>query len=48
MLKQQPRGRKNMNILAGAAQYRVEKAHGPLQAQPFPRLKEIRPRPAKT
>jgi serine/threonine protein kinase len=47
-LKQQPRGRRNRNIFAGAAQYGVEKAQGPLQAQPFRRLQEIRPRPAQT
>ncbi len=47
-LKQQPRGRKNRNTLAGAAQHRVEKAQGPLQAQPFRRLQEIRPRQAQT
>jgi len=40
-----PRGlQMNANIFA-AAQYRVEKARGPLQAKPFRRLQEIRPKP---
>jgi hypothetical protein len=40
-----PRGSQmNVNIFA-AAQYRVEKARDPLQAKPFRRLPEIRPKP---
>ena len=40
-----PRGlQMNANIFA-AAQYRVEKARDPLQAKPFRRLQEIRPKP---
>jgi serine/threonine protein kinase len=41
-----PRGpQMNANIFAAAAQYRVEKARDPLQAQPFRRLQELRPKP---
>lgn len=42
--KEKPRGlQMNTNIFA-AAQYRIEKARDPLQAKPFRRLQEIRPR----
>jgi hypothetical protein len=34
----------NANIFAAAAPYRVEKARDPLQAKPFRRLQEIRPK----
>lgn len=41
-----PRGlQKNANIFTAAAQYRVEKARDPLQAQPFRQLQELRPKP---
>jgi serine/threonine protein kinase len=41
-----PRGlQKNANLFAAAAQYRIEKVRDPLQAQPFRRLPEIRPKP---
>ena len=46
--KQKQRGQKNRDMLVGAAQYRVEKAQGPLRAQYFRRLQEIRPRPAES
>lgn len=40
-----PRGfQMNANVFT-AAQYRVEKARDPLQAKPFRRLPEIRPKP---
>ena len=40
-----PRGlQMNANVFA-AAQYRIEKARGPLQAQPVRRFQEIRPKP---
>jgi hypothetical protein len=37
----------NTNVLATAAQYRVEKVRDPLQPQPFRRLQWIRPKPQK-
>jgi hypothetical protein len=40
-----PRVQKNANIFTVAAQFRVEKARDPLQAQPFRRLQELRPKP---
>jgi serine/threonine protein kinase len=41
-----PRGlQKTANIFTAVAQYRVEKARDPLQAQPFRRLQELRPKP---
>jgi serine/threonine protein kinase len=35
---------KNANIISAAAQYRLEKARDPLQAKPFRRLRDLRPK----